>query len=129
MHDFLFEYNAARRNRHGRPTPAPTRLSSDLFPGDPYPIHIDATFVPLRPGLIINNPHRPLPAEQRKIFEANDWQIVEAAKPANDAPPPLCYRSEEHTSELQYLMRISYASFCLKKKITHCHHHNTHTHD
>src|SRR3546814_10556812 len=28
-------------------------------------------------------------------------------------------RSEEHTSELQSLMRISYAVFCLKKKIYH----------
>src|SRR3546814_5548240 len=28
-------------------------------------------------------------------------------------------RSEEHTSELQSLMRISYAVFCLKKKHTH----------
>src|SRR3546814_10205269 len=28
-------------------------------------------------------------------------------------------RSEEHTSELQALMRISYAVFCLKKKKTH----------
>src|SRR3546814_2109562 len=28
------------------------------------------------------------------------------------------YRSEEHTSELQSLMRISYAVFCLKKKKT-----------
>src|SRR3546814_2589230 len=28
-------------------------------------------------------------------------------------------RSEEHTSELQSLMRISYAVFCLKKKIRH----------
>src|SRR3546814_8578492 len=27
-------------------------------------------------------------------------------------------RSEEHTSELQYLMRISYAVFCLQKKTT-----------
>src|SRR3546814_6732000 len=27
-----------------------------------------------------------------------------------------CVRSEEHTSELQSLMRISYAVFCLKKK-------------
>src|SRR3546814_1887388 len=33
---------------------------------------------------------------------------------ANCAP---CHRSEEHTSELQSLMRISYAVFCLKKKI------------
>src|SRR3546814_11839029 len=29
------------------------------------------------------------------------------------------YRSEEHTSELQSLMRISYAVFCLKKKKLH----------
>src|SRR3546814_19308211 len=28
----------------------------------------------------------------------------------------ICERSEEHTSELQSLMRISYAVFCLKKK-------------
>ena len=34
------------------------------------PIHIDATFVTLRPGLIINNPQRRLPEAQRKIFEA-----------------------------------------------------------
>src|SRR3546814_4978539 len=32
-------------------------------------------------------------------------------------------RSEEHTSELQSLMRISYAVFCLKKKtLNHIHH-------
>src|SRR3546814_4219627 len=30
-------------------------------------------------------------------------------------------RSEEHTSELQSLMRISYAVFCLKKKTHHTH--------
>src|SRR3546814_4155431 len=30
---------------------------------------------------------------------------------------PMLARSEEHTSELQSLMRISYAVFCLKKKI------------
>src|SRR3546814_5280375 len=32
---------------------------------------------------------------------------------------PFDARSEEHTSELQSLMRISYAVFCLKKKNTH----------
>src|SRR3546814_4857665 len=43
-------------------------------------------------------------------------------------------RSEEHTSELQSLMRISYAVFCLKKKTTtrsapHLNrHHQTQTH-
>src|SRR3546814_7923044 len=46
---------------------------------------------------------------------------------ASTAPPGIsgpAARSEEHTSELQSLMRISYAVFCLKKKkITQ---HNTH---
>src|SRR3546814_3987963 len=43
-------------------------------------------------------------------------------------------RSEEHTSELQSLMRISYAVFCLKKKNKNTHsqintnHEHTHTH-
>src|SRR3546814_8911407 len=32
------------------------------------------------------------------------------------APLDMTERSEEHTSELQSLMRISYAVFCLKKK-------------
>src|SRR3546814_8604827 len=39
---------------------------------------------------------------------------------------PAELRSEEHTSELQSLMRISYAVFCLKKKKdTHRHHHQS----
>src|SRR3546814_4412592 len=46
---------------------------------------------------------------------------------------PEVSRSEEHTSELQSLMRISYAVFCLKKKKKrytqkqyHSNHHNAH---
>src|SRR3546814_3840205 len=46
----------------------------------------------LRDGHRISGPHQPLPSGRR--------------------------RSEEHTSELQSLMRISYAVFCLKKKKT-----------
>src|SRR3546814_9000080 len=34
----------------------------------------------------------------------------------NDAVGRITFRSEEHTSELQSIMRISYAVFCLKKK-------------
>src|SRR3546814_8315975 len=37
---------------------------------------------------------------------------VQPYRVVHDVPP----RSEEHTSELQSLMRISYAVFCLKKK-------------
>src|SRR3546814_2108979 len=41
------------------------------------------------------------------------------ARGVEQAGPPIVLprRSEEHTSELQSLMRISYAVFCLKKKI------------
>src|SRR3546814_3657200 len=45
-------------------------------------------------------------------------------------PSPLSahngFRSEEHTSELQSLMRISYAVFCLKKKNKNPHIHSHH---
>src|SRR3546814_8134729 len=43
------------------------------------------------------------------------------------APPPALARSEEHTSELQSLMRISYAVFCLKKKKKNQHMQKTRT--
>src|SRR3546814_8987270 len=47
--------------------------------------------------------------------------IVETEAPDRNlpfAPPDAAARSEEHTSELQSLMRISYAVFCLKTKNT-----------
>ena len=69
------------------------RVHSVNFPGDPYPIHIDATFTPLRSGLLINNPERALPEEQKKIFAKNGWEILDAARPAHNKPPPLCYSS------------------------------------
>src|SRR3546814_5780110 len=37
---------------------------------------------------------------------------------------PAAWRSDEHTSELQSLMRISYAVFCLKKKNNTTHYDN-----
>src|SRR3546814_9204220 len=40
---------------------------------------------------------------------------------------PEVFRSEEHTSELQSLMRISYAAFCIKKKINIRIHENNRT--
>src|SRR3546814_9666597 len=40
----------------------------------------------------------------RELTDLDDYHILEV------------FRSEEHTSELQSLMRISYAVFCLKKK-------------
>src|SRR3546814_2298727 len=60
------------------------------------------------------------------IARAPARQPQSRARPVRDArkhrlPGPAIlqissYRSEEHTSELQSLMRISYAVFCLKKK-------------
>src|SRR3546814_7639523 len=50
------------------------------------------------------------------------WHLARDGRSAGDRrPPPQILRfrddrSEEHTSELQPLMRISYAVFCLKKK-------------
>src|SRR3546814_7845774 len=59
---------------------------------------------------------------QGEAFEANDQRSQNAAN-ATDSEQT---RSEEHTSELQSLMRSSYAVFCLKKKTKKK---NTNTHD
>src|SRR3546814_4137604 len=56
----------------------------------------------------------------RDLFEIGLEHEVEVVEIARAAPPPACdiahhfagIRSEEHTSELQSLMRISYAVFC-----------------
>src|SRR3546814_4463115 len=50
-------------------------------------------------------------------------------RPARRAGEDAILRSEEHTSELQSLMRISYAVFCLKKKnyINHISQHYVHS--
>src|SRR3546814_9628380 len=53
-----------------------------------------------------------------------DADEMDGSDVAADAPHPA--RSEEHTFELQSLMRISYAVFCLKKKKKVYHNHNKH---
>src|SRR3546814_1507204 len=56
------------------------------------------------------------------IFHHHLSEAEAGEKPLHEALPfpvlaeNLHRRSEEHTSELQSLMRISYAAFCLKKK-------------
>src|SRR3546814_1618598 len=70
------------------------------------------------PGTSIGSPER-RPA----------WRATQRLSSPAWLPQPTTMRSEEHTSELQSLMRISYAVFCLKKKTTT---HNTtqqHNHD
>src|SRR3546814_7024907 len=51
-------------------------------------------------------------------YEAADFSRLFNAPGLIDAPRGyiIAVRSEEHTSELQSLMRISYAVFCLQKK-------------
>src|SRR3546814_4898241 len=53
--------------------------------------------------IIVSHDRYFLDRSVRKIVEAKNGKLTE-------------YRSEEHTSELQSLMRISSAVFCLKKK-------------
>src|SRR3546814_2021883 len=63
----------------------------------------------------------------RSRTEPFDAVLVSALDSAGLA---VIIRSEEHTSELQSLMRISYAVFCLKKKKNILHNNNiTHTQD
>src|SRR3546814_1796417 len=56
-------------------------------------------------------------------------RTVEDHRPQPRGHRALRARSEEHTSELQSLMRISYAVFCLKKKTKHTTLNNNHTHN
>src|SRR3546814_9970014 len=68
---------------------------------------------------------RPTPPYWRMPSYKRMTEVVSVNPRADSELPPLpgCpmalmppARSEEHTSELQSLMRISYAAFCLKKK-------------
>src|SRR3546814_3399308 len=62
---------------------------------------------------------------RRFIRSAMSWRLFGNSPVSQASPESACnsgtpsrLRSEEHTSELQSLMRISYAAFCLKKKKT-----------
>src|SRR3546814_9765492 len=61
---------------------------------------------------IIETVPRPVLSDRRDF----DLSFLFRCLLANSEQKPAAPRSEEHTSELQSLMRISYAVFCLKKK-------------
>src|SRR3546814_1084478 len=58
----------------------------------------------------VSRSRKPVPANYRRWFEQHTHRVMRGR--LEDG------RSEEHTSELQSLMRISYAVFCSKKKKT-----------
>src|SRR3546814_3412084 len=64
-----------------------------------------------------------LPEQVRQIgVQVNKQEtgfLMIVALTSTDPAIDIDYRSEEHTSELQSLMRISYAVFCLQKKTHH----------
>src|SRR3546814_10072527 len=76
------------------------------------------------------NGRSPLPAAYRSVLRPSSPLSAKAStkcpstldpttnQHAGTSPRDQPIRSEEHTSELQSLMRISYAVFCLKKKKT-----------
>src|SRR3546814_10174351 len=70
----------------------------------------DGTFLPESNAILfyLAEGSRYLPDERLARARALQWLFFEQYS----------HRSEEHTSELQSLMRISYAVFCLKKKTT-----------
>src|SRR3546814_8970878 len=81
--------------------------------------------VELQPQLIVNPCQIPAVKGQdgemlwsswRVSLESTNHRLEYIAHTYNIAVIRCDMRSEEHTSELQSLMRISYAVFCLKKK-------------
>src|SRR3546814_6407122 len=61
---------------------------------------------------ILSGPNSPI----RSFLTAAARETTLTAAPKTGVPTAEGVRSEEHTSELQSLMRISYAVFCLQKK-------------
>src|SRR3546814_8590979 len=68
---------------------------------------------------IINNSHGELKRLNEEVLQPGDIVLVTQRGGVSSTIRAFTLsdiRSEEHTSELQSLMRISYAVFCLKKK-------------
>lgn len=72
------------------------RVHTVHFPLDFFPSHIDCTFVPVRPGLILTNPDRSLREGEEKMFLANDWELIDVPQPVlgNDEMPLYCQSSK-----------------------------------
>src|SRR3546814_6755684 len=68
----------------------------------------------------LDRPHDRSTRADRRVADAGPATGVQSQRICRDPQARVlaAIRSEEHTSELQSLMRISYAVFCLKKKTT-----------
>src|SRR3546814_5262157 len=72
---------------------------------------------PVAPNHFIGRLHISQRIENRRdVMRINKMLVVGTSAVGLCLPTSGVLRSEEHTSELQSLMRISYAVFCLKKK-------------
>src|SRR3546814_7922640 len=85
--------------------------------------------IPTRPPARAGNPTGTLGASRSSLHVVltcqQDTQNDEQRRSLDTTPPAHPFhRSEEHTSELQSLMRTSYAVFCLKKKKSKTRQHN-----
>jgi len=63
------------------------RVHTVRFPYDLAPSHLDCTFVPLRPGLVLTNPERPIDPADKGIFEEAGWRFIDAPQPDNPIRP------------------------------------------
>src|SRR3546814_6853842 len=83
------------------------------------PSQVDDVHAPLRAGqhLLHWQPAAALVGRDHDFVDAKRiCRLQQAEARIEQQPVRNDHRSEEHTSELQSLMRISYAVFCLKKK-------------
>jgi len=76
--------------------PKGLRVHTVHFPLDFFPSHIDCTFVPLRPGLVLTNPDRPLRKGEERLFLDNGWELMDAPPPvtSNEEMPLYCQSSK-----------------------------------
>src|SRR3546814_9237291 len=105
----------ARRARRAAPLPNSVRVVAEIFSAD----------ISSPDGGENGGPRRDRAVERRTPRIRIGARRSSHTRPVDHGVPAQCSaRSEEHTSELQSLMRISYAVFCLKKKIN-THHKQT----
>src|SRR3546814_6563562 len=79
-------------------------------------LRLDRLEVEQAGGLAAEFLQRPAPGTRHRLV-GGDVDALDAGGPVQRRQRDhQLHRSEEHTSELQSLMRISYAVFCLKKK-------------